>query len=214
METTTISASVLIESLKQMLAQELLGEKLGWWLRFGAATERWFQFEYGFWLDRCLGNEYAVGFEQRRVDLVVYRAKPIPTTVEEYETLLNLEIKVQGNWFSKKKVFKDIEKDQDKIDKRDRKESVPGASLVFWFLAEPKRDGRHTWISDQVARLEQKNNSVRTLEKIEERMQSDIKGPFDLIQSLPVPNVEHMFDKLDVHVFCYRSETAKQGLLE
>jgi hypothetical protein len=67
METTNISASVLIESLKQMLAQELLGEKLGWWLRFGAATERWFQFEYGFWLDRCLGNEYAVGFEQHRV---------------------------------------------------------------------------------------------------------------------------------------------------
>ena len=50
-------------------------EKIEWWLQFAHANERWLQFELGFWLSKQLGEGYAVGCEQKHVDLVIYERK-------------------------------------------------------------------------------------------------------------------------------------------
>jgi hypothetical protein len=211
MTTSLLSPSVFHEAIERMIVGDpFMPDKIKWWLQFGAATERWFQFEYGFWLSKCLGDTFSVGCEQGRVDLKVFRRTPEMTNLWKGDAVAKIELKVHGNWFTKPKVFDDIRKDRKKAHKDDDK-PIPSFALVVWFYAKPTASHQcYGWITDQVTKWKARGYSLDTSADIQRRMAHEFNGDFECCgPPVPVPKVADAFDQLEAHIFLFCNKAAK-----
>jgi hypothetical protein len=198
--------SELAAAFKAMLDATHAIEKIEWWLQFAHENVRWLQFELGFWLSKQLGEGYAVGCEQKHVDLVIYERKPDVFPLWNNFPIVNVELKVQGNWYATKDVFPKIARDLVKIDLFGQPpECRPGIALAIWFFAVPKKSAhQYRWITEQVV----SEMGLDSSQAIETRMHKEFDGKFKRLSVWRSPEATDDFDVHEAHLYCFQNEAA------
>jgi hypothetical protein len=199
--------AVLKEALEDFLRQPTTLDRIKWWLLFAHSNERWVQFEYGYHLNERLSSQYVVGCERKYVDLAIYRRQETKLPYRRNLPAAKIELKVQGNWYTKEDNFKGVNYDANKI----RGETdCPAMALVLWFYAVPTDANRECqWISQQVASDVKCGLAVDAPQKMLQLLRSKCDEAFFEIANLSFADSD--FAELRVSLYGFRNELARQA---
>ena len=200
--------AVLKGALDDFLRQPTTLDRIKWWLRFAHSNERWVQFEYGYHLNGRVGPQYIVGCERKYVDLAIYSRQNAKLPFSRNEPAAKIELKVQGNWYTKEENFVGTKKDRKKIREVT---DCPAMALVLWFYAVPTAANREChWISEQVAKDVKCGLAVDVPQNMLQLLRSECDEAFFEIADLPIDDSD--FAELRVSLYGYRNAFAQQAL--
>jgi hypothetical protein len=201
---------ILRNAFHDLFGQPTFPEKLGWWICFAPSIEKWIQFEYGFQLSRQLADMYHVGMEQKYVDLAIYDRKTAkPPLWENNTAVAKIELKVEGNWYTRRQMLNEIKADVEKIRSN---EQCPGIALVVWFFAKPCSENANcSWITKPAAKQMKLAAGPDGHRRNEEWLNEVCGVSFERITKTSLRPVEG-FEEFEVHLYGYRNELAKRIL--
>ena len=189
--------------LRAWLANRPSEQNFGWWLLRPHSAEAWFRFDFGYCLDRVYNGEYQVLAEVARVDLVVvppqWHLEGSPGMVDEDKIKGKIELKVNGNWYTKN--------DGLCIDvvKVDGYNNVPSVALCIWALVTPSPragEDKYSVISRQI------RDKVGTSDGAEiDTLMSECNA--EMLSEQSVNFFSDDFSDLRMRLYAYRNEAAR-----
>ena len=195
---------VFCSALNDFVAQQALMDKIHWWLVRAHSVERWFQFEYAFFLDKHLAGRFAAVCEVQRADIVLYPAH-LPAShlpIWKNSPVGKIELKVNGNWYVVGNTFAVIAADVAKVDHY----NVPAAALVIWVIAVPKNGSSiYRWIERQIAN----KTGTQDLATIDSNMEGCSRG-FELIAEQPLGLPDNRCGGLSIRLYVHRNTLARE----
>jgi hypothetical protein len=193
-----LSDEVIDSALKRFAADAVTSQRLAWWLLGGHSTERWFQFELAYQLDRCFEGRYTTVCEVQWRDIVVFQRPPTTEPIWQNAPVAAAELKWLGNWCVTDKTLAGIKADVAKIDAG----NIPSISLVVCLLAEPTdTNSDYNWLRNQV----QKGIGVAKAAEIQARLNKLCAARFNLISEVACQPTKEM-NRLQLSAYVCRKK--------
>jgi len=183
-----------------MASDEAVVARIAWLAKRGFSSERWFQFEYAYRLERLLLGEYAVGCEETgRRDIVL-------RSLGSQSTDLATEIKWYASWYIREEQVAGFVNDIKKVESY----TCPALALCVCLMAQPRSGSEsYSWILDQT----KKGWGVRTREELIKRIWNPQLGPRDIEVECPcLPHPE--FEQLSLFALAYRNDAARRVVVQ
>jgi hypothetical protein len=140
---------LLKESFQELCQRKRNKEILSWLATTGVSCEKWFQFEFGFYLNSLLGKYgLCIYPELQRIDLPVFGIKEANEKEGWVQTLnIGIELKHLANWYTRKEQYGKIKGDINKIKDSDTYSLL----ILFAIFAKPNKEYKNIkWMRDQI----------------------------------------------------------------
>lgn len=205
-----------IESAIQHLAEDrAFVRKLLWWLRYGNASERWFQFELAYQLDRITGDRYAVACEHRRMDIALFS---LDAGAEKANTpAAGVEVHWFGNWAVNRAQLDELHEDIAAVDTY----IFPAVALAACLFVKPttrKNTGKpptpYSWLAKH---FELGREGVASIAQLKSVLHKTIGQPLVDIATvwLEVPqDLQGAIESLQLHTVGYYNPQAVAALAQ